>query len=173
MSLRDNISANIVSVLGDMARPVLKKVTREPFELKDLSQAQFPAVWVSTETETRNDATMGGSALTRFGEIDYSLYGYMKGYTEFQFVSEKAEEYLLTEASDDPTSEGGTGYETDRVRDELIEGISEILDADRTRGGYAKNTEIISIEDDDSVFFPYGAVRVTARVTYHFTTGTT
>ena len=172
MSVRERIADNIVTVLGTMDRPTLKKVTRDPFELNDLSVQQFPAVWIGVESASDNDATMGGSALTRFSETDFTLVGYMKGSSTHGLISEVAEEFYLTEASETLTTEYGS-YDIDHVRDEMIEGIAEKLDADRTRGGFAKNTEIISVEDDDSVFYPYGAVRVTARVTYHYVTGTT
>jgi len=80
---------------------------------------------------------------TREGTIDYVIVGYVKGSS------------------------------IDTSRNELIEGIEEALDSDRTRGGYALNTETVLIESDEGVLFPIGAVRITVRVTYDFTQGAT
>ena len=83
------------------------------------------------------------ASTTRQGTIDYVIVGYVKG-------------------SSIATS-----------RNTLIEGIEEALDTDRTRGGHALNTETVLIETDEGVLFPVGAVRITVRVTYDFTQGTT
>jgi len=143
VSKRESIAGNIVTVLDAMSSPELKKITREPFEVNDLSDAQFPAVWISTGDETRSDITIGGSSITRQGAIDYVLVGYVKGSS------------------------------IDTARNALIEGIEEALDDDRTRGGYSKDTETTLIEVDNGDMFPVGAIRVTVSVTYEYTTGST
>ena len=43
---------------------------------------------------------------------------------------------------------------------------------DRTRGGYAKDTQVIEISTDEGVLYPIGGIRVVVRVLYHFTSGT-
>ena len=50
--------------------------------------------------------------------------------------------------------------------------MENALDVDRTRGGYALDTQIISIETDEGSIDPIGGVIVTARVQYNFTRGT-
>ena len=80
---------------------------------------------------------------TRLGTIDYVIVGYVKGSS------------------------------IDTSKNNLIEAIEEALDADRTRGGNALNTETILIESDEGVLFPVGAVRITVQVTYDFTQGAT
>ena len=46
MSKRENIAANIVTVLDAMSSPELKKITRDPFQQDELSAQQFPAAFV-------------------------------------------------------------------------------------------------------------------------------
>jgi len=144
MSLRESIAGNIVTTLQAMSSPVAASyVTREPFDFQKLSNAQFPAILVQTASESREDATIGGSGIKRFGNIDYQIVGYVKAAT------------------------------IDTARNNLIEAIEEALDSDRTRGGYAKDTQIVSIETDEGAIDPIGGIIVTARVMYDFTRGAT
>ena len=121
----------------------VKLVTREPFDFTKLSNAQFPAVIVQTSEENREDVTIGGSTIKRIGTIDYKLIGYVKGVT------------------------------IDTYRNTLIESIEEALDADRTRGGYALDTQVITVETDEGSIAPVGGVLLTVRVSYNFTRGAT
>ena len=119
----------------------IKFVTREPFDFTKLSNAQFPAVIVQTGQETRDDITIGGSNITREGSIDYQIIGYVKD----------------------------TAIDT--ARNTLVEYIEEALDTDRTRGGYALDTQVVSVETDEGSISPIGGVIVTVRVLYNFTRG--
>jgi hypothetical protein len=119
----------------------IKYVTREPFDFQKLSNAQFPAILVQTAAETRDDITIGGADITREGTIDYLLVGYTKGVT------------------------------IDTARNQLVEYIEEALDVDRTRGGYALDTQVVSVETDEGSIDPIGGVLVTVRVLYNFTRG--
>ena len=144
MSTRENIAKNIEQTLKDMRSPLrLAYVTREPFDFNQLSNAQYPAVLVQTSGETREDATIGDSGIKRMAVVTYQIIAYIK--------------------SD----------EIDRRRNEMIEAIEEILDQDRTRGGYAIDTQIVSIDTDDGAIEPVGGVVVTAEVEYFFTRGAT
>jgi hypothetical protein len=116
-------------------------VTREPFDFTKLSNAQFPAVIVQTSEENREDVTIGGSTIKRIGTIDYKLIGYVKAVT------------------------------IDTDRNALIESIEEALDTDRTRGGYALDTQVITVETDEGSIAPIGGVLLTVRVSYNFTRG--
>ncbi len=138
MSTRENIAANIVTTLGSMTSPILKKITRDPFDYERLSNAQFPAVWVQSAEETREDMTLGG---TRESTINYRIVGFVKG------------------------------ANIDTERNELIEGIENALDADRTRGGYAKDTQILSIDTDQGAIDPIGGITITAQVRYQYMRG--
>jgi len=119
----------------------IKFVTREPFDFTKLSNAQFPAVIVQTGQESRGDTTIGGSNITREGSIDYQIIGYVKD----------------------------TAIDT--ARNTLVEYIEEALDTDRTRGGYALDTQVVSVETDEGSISPIGGVIVTVRVLYNFTRG--
>ena len=81
MSIREDIAANIITVLDAVTSPIeLKKITREPFEPEQLADPQFPAIYISTGDEVREDYTLGNTAAgKRSGTIDYVLVGYVKG----------------------------------------------------------------------------------------------
>lgn len=141
MSVRENIANNLVTALKAITTPKVKKVTREPFDFDKLSNAQFPAILVRTANETREDASMGGSATSRHGTIDYEL---------ICFVKHK---------------------NIDTARNQIAEAIDEKLDTDRTRGGYAIDTQVISVEVDDGTIDPIGGVIVTVQILYSYTRG--
>ena len=141
MSVRENIAANIVTALTAISTPNVKKVTREPFDFDKLSNAQFPAILVRTANETREDASLGGSMTSRHGTIDYELVCYVKH------------------------------KNIDTARKQLVEAIDEKLDEDRTRGGHAVDTQVISVEVDDGTIDPIGGVIVTVQILYSYTRG--
>ena len=144
MSVRENIAGDLVTALQAVTTPVaIKFVTREPFDFDKLSNAQYPAVLVRTTNENREDGTVGGSMTQRFGTIDYQLVCYVKG----------------------------TGL--DEARNNIVEAIEEKLDEDRSRGGYAIDTQIVSVETDDGSITPIGGVILTVRIEYQYTRGTT
>ena len=143
MSDRESIAANIVTQLQTITSPAVKLVTREPFEFDKLSNAQYPAILVRTTNESREDATVGGAATTRLANIDYELVCYVK-----------------TTA-------------IDTARNQIVEAIEEKLDIDRSRGGYALDTQVTGIDTDDGSIAPIGGVILTVRGDYEFTRGTT
>lgn len=144
MSVRENIAANLVTALQAVTTPVtIKFVTREPFDFDKLSNAQYPAVLVRTTSEDRGDSTLGGAAAQRLATIDYELVCYVKG----------------------------TGL--DQARNNIVEAIEEKLDEDRSRGGNAIDTQIISVDTDDGSIAPVGGVILTVRIEYQYTRGTT
>jgi hypothetical protein len=144
MSVRENIATNLVTALQAVTTPTtIKFVTREPFDFDKLSNAQYPAVLVRTTSEDRGDSTVGGSATQRLSTIDYELVCYVKG----------------------------TGLDT--ARNNIIESIEEKLDEDRSRGGNAIDTQIISVDTDDGSIAPIGGVIITVRIEYQYTRGTT
>ena len=116
-------------------------VTRQPFKFEELSNAQFPACLIQTAGERRSDRTIGGDDIQRQSELTIRIVG---------FVKSKA---------------------IDTARNELIEAIENGLDADRTRGGYALDTQIVEVETDEGAIEPYGGVVVTATVLYTFARG--
>lgn len=146
MSLREDIAANIITVLDAVTSPIeLKKITREPFEPEQLADPQFPAIYISTGDEVREDFALGDTAAgKRSGTIDYVLVGYVKG----------------------------TETNLDTKRNQLIEVIEETLDADRTRGGNALETKIVEVSSDEGTLYPLGGIRIVVRVFYEFVRGT-
>ena len=141
MSVRENIATNLVAQLQAISSPTVKKVTREPFDFDKLSNAQFPAILVRTANETREDASLGGSMTSRHGTIDYELVCFVKH------------------------------KNIDTARNQIAEAIDEKLDEDRTRGGYAVDTQVISVEVDDGTIDPVGGVIVTVQILYTYTRG--
>jgi hypothetical protein len=144
MSVRESIAANIITTLKDVIAPVrISYVTREPFQFDKLSNAQYPAVLVRTADENREDSTIGGSIGKRIATINYELVCFVKA-----------------------------GI-IDQARNNIIEAIEEGLDVDRTRGGFAKDTQITQVEIDEGSIDPVGGVILTVRVMYEYTRGTT
>ena len=144
MSVRESIAANIINTLKDVIAPVrISYATREPFQFDKLSNAQYPAVLVRTADENREDSTIGGSIGKRIATINYELVCFVKA-----------------------------GI-IDQARNNIIEAIEEGLDVDRTRGGFAKDTQITQVEIDEGSINPIGGVILTVRVMYEYTRGTT
>lgn len=146
MSLREDIAANIITTLDAVTSPIeLKKITREPFKPEELADPQFPALYITTGDETREDFALGDYATgKRSGTIDYVLVGYVKG----------------------------SDTNLDTKRNQLIEVIEETLDTDRTRGGNAKETKIVEVSSDEGTLYPLGGIRIVVRVFYEFVRGT-
>ena len=143
MSIREDIAANITDTISAINSPLdVKYVTREPFEFEKLSNAQFPAILVRSAGEDREDDTLGGSMSSRMGTINYELVC---------FVKSKA---------------------IDTARNAIIEAVEEGLDVDRTRGGKALDTQVVSIETDEGSIAPVGGVIITLRVLYRYQRGT-
>jgi len=143
MSIREKIADNLVTVLQGVDLPIaVKYVTREPFDFEKLSNAQFPAILVRSADEDRTDSTIGGSLSQRMATINYDLICYVKG------------------------------SKIDTARNLLIEAIEEKIDADRTRGSNALDTQILGIATDEGSIAPVGGVIITLRVLYNYTRGT-
>ena len=148
MSEREDIAAHIVTTLTAVSSPItLGKVTREPFELDELSQQQFPAVFIQTADETREDITIKNSNITRTGTIDFRIFG---------FVSNAS----------------ASTVNIDTKRNQLVTTVETALDSDRTRNGNALDTQLVAVETDEGSIFPYGGAIMTIRCFYKFTQGT-
>ncbi len=148
MSEREDIAAHIVTTLTAVSSPItFGKVTREPFELDELSQQQFPAVFIQTADETREDITIKNSNITRTGTIDFRIFG---------FVSNAS----------------ASTVNIDTKRNQLVTTVETALDSDRTRNGNALDTQLVAVETDEGSIFPYGGAIMTIRCFYKFTQGT-
>ena len=146
MSEREDIAGDIITKLDAVSSPIeFKKITREPFDPEEISDAQFPAMFVVAGDETREAMSLGAVGTgKRQGTIDYVITCFVKG----------------------------TDSNLDTKRNEVIEVVEETLDNDITRNGNALNTEMVEITTDEGEFQPYGAVRMVIRVLYQFTRGT-
>ena len=145
MSKREDIAGNIITAISTGTTPItLKKVTREPFNVDELSEQQYPACFVQSGNEVRSDETMTSSTITRQATADFVIVGYVKG----------------------------TPTNIDTKRNELITTIETRLNSDRTRGGYAKQTQVVEVSTDEGVLFPVGGIRMVVRVMYQYTSGT-
>tara|TARA_Y100000114_G_scaffold122706_1_gene118071 strand:- start:1327 stop:1764 length:438 start_codon:yes stop_codon:yes gene_type:complete len=144
MSVRENIASNVASTISGISSPTIKKVTRQPFDIDELSDKQYPVVIVQTSEETREDIELGTGAKTRQGTIDFVLSGFVKG----------------------------AEVNIDTKRNQLITAIETELENDITRNGNALDTQVISVETDEGTLFPVGGIRMTIRCMYTFDSGT-
>jgi hypothetical protein len=145
MSKREDIASNIVTAISTGTSPItLKKVTREPFNVDELSEQQYPACFVQSGNEVRSDQTISFTSALREATADFVIVGYVKGTTS----------------------------NIDTKRNELITTIETRVNSDRTRGGYAKQTQVVEVSTDEGVLFPIGGIRMVVRVMYQYTSGT-
>ena len=144
MSIRENIASELLSTISAISSPTIKKATRQPFILDELSEQQYPAVIIQTSEEVRDDSELGNGARTRHGTIDFVILGFVKG----------------AEAN------------IDTKRNELITAIETEIESDITRNGNALDTEVISVETDEGSLFPVGGIRMTIRCMYQYQSGT-
>jgi len=145
MSVRENIASNLLSVISNISSPItIRKATRQPFLLDELSEQQYPAVIVQTSEENRDDSELGSGAKTRHGTIDFLILGFVKG----------AETNI------------------DTKRNQLITAIETALESDVTRNSNALDTEIVQVETDEGTLFPVGGIKMTIRCMYEYQSGT-
>ena len=144
MSVRENIASNLLSVISAISSPTIKKATRQPFILDELSEQQYPAVIVQTSEENRDDSELGSGAKTRHGTIDFVILGFVKG----------------------------AEVNIDTKRNELITAIETTIETDITRNGNALDSEIVQVETDEGTLFPVGGIRMTIRCMYEYQAGT-
>ena len=131
MSVRENIASDLLTTISGISSPItIKKATRQPFLLDELSEQQYPAVIVQTSEEVRDDVELGSGARTRTGTIDFVILGFVKG----------------AEAN------------IDTKRNELITAIESEIESDITRNGNALDTQVISVETDEGSLFPVGGI---------------
>ena len=144
MSVREDIASNIHSVINSISSPDIRLCTRQPFELEELSQAQYPAVVVQTSEENREDQELGSGAKTRTGTIDFVVLGFVKG----------------------------ANTNIDTLRNALITAIETALETDITRNNKALDTEVVQVETDEGTLFPVGGIRMVVRCMYQYQSGT-
>ena len=144
MSVRENIASNLLTVISNISSPAIKKATRQPFLLDELSEQQYPAVIVQTSEENRDDSELGSGARTRHGTIDFVVLGFVKG----------------------------SDSNIDTLRNALITAIETAIETDITRDSNALDSEVIQVETDEGSLFPVGGIRMTIRCMYEYQAGT-
>ena len=144
MSVREDIASELLSTLSGISSPAIKKATRQPFLLDELSEQQYPAIIVQTSEENREDVELGSGAKTRTGTIDFVILGFVKG----------------------------AEVNIDTKRNELITAIETAIETDITRNGNALDSEIVQVETDEGTLFPVGGIRMTIRCMYEYQAGT-
>jgi|TARA_R100000781_G_C4020403_1_gene106920 hypothetical protein len=144
MSKREDIASHIVTTIEAISSPSINKVTRQPFNLEELAQSQYPAVLVQTQEETKEDQELGDGAKTRICTLEFLVTGYIKG------------------------SESNI----DTARNTLATAIETQLESDITRNSKALDTEVISLETDAGTLFPYGAISMVVKVVYEHESAT-
>jgi hypothetical protein len=59
MSVRENIASDLLTTISGISSPItIKKATRQPFILDELSEQQYPAVIIQTSEENREDVEL-------------------------------------------------------------------------------------------------------------------
>ena len=79
MSVRENIANHILTTIQSISSPAIKKATRQPFPLDELSEQQYPAVLIQTQLETKEDQELGSGGKTRINTLEFLITGYTKG----------------------------------------------------------------------------------------------
>lgn len=141
MSIREQIVENVVETLENAEDPRFGLVTREHFDVDKLSRQQFPAVYVATADETREDLSYSGTASLRTSTLNLQLVGYVNGKS------------------------------VDTLRNDLIERVEEALEADRTRGGIARITRLREVTVDFDQQNYIGRVDMLVEVIYTYSKG--
>jgi len=145
MSVRENIASNIKTVIDAISSPDIKLVSRQPFNIDELSQTQFPCVLIQSSEETREDSSIGsGDTGTRTGTVDFIVNGFVQG----------------------------SNTNIDTLRNALITAIETALESDITRGSNAIDTEVVHVETDEGTLFPVGGIVMTIRCIYKYLAGT-
>lgn len=148
MSRREDIANNIIQTLKANAYTKtgskwVKHITRESVDFQELSREAFPAIFVETANEVREDISMGGmGSITRDATIEYILDIYVHGANR------------------------------DAQLNYCLDMVETALDADRKRGRFADDTQLREIETIVvGEATPYKGVRMVFDVKYCYKTG--
>jgi hypothetical protein len=143
LSKRRQIVDDMIAVIKTIKSPKIGKVSSKPEEFARLARTAFPFVQLEVTSETKEDIAMEWRLATLEVSITVHLDG--KGKT--------------------------TG--TEKQLADLIEAIEEKLEADRTRGGVAQLTELLSVGDIQESGFPTVSQTMVVGVQYTYNRGNT
>lgn len=77
MSVREEIALDLVAVLKDIDHPRIGFVSRDPTDVNELANSQFPCILVTLGREDRLDETMRNT-MTRSGTLEITINGYVQ-----------------------------------------------------------------------------------------------
>lgn len=142
-SIRESISDWFVTQVKGQTDFRVGTVTREPgINIPDLAKTAFPAVLIESANENREDITQGRLAIVRQSTMDVQM--------TIWFQSKP----------------------NDTVRNDFIELLETLYDADRTCGGYAMDLQLVRVEVTDTTeAAPYYKMALIWQVQYVYTRG--
>jgi hypothetical protein len=142
-SKRELITQNIVDTLKNQQTARFGTVTRDPgIELQDLAATAFPAVIIESGNEERISITQGGPIQTRQSTMEVNISVWTN-----------------------------SNSRVDTLRNDLIEQIEELIEADASRGGLALDTQLVSVVTNNQETAPYFAMGMIFQITYVYTKG--
>lgn len=140
-SKRELITQDIVDTLKNQQTARFGTVTRDPgIELQDLAATAFPAVIIESGNEDRVSITQGGMSQTRQSTMEVNISVWTN-----------------------------SNSRVDTLRNDLIEQIEELVEADPSRGGLALDTQLISVVTNNAETAPYFAMGMVFQITYVYT----
>jgi hypothetical protein len=141
-SRRELIVRDIVDTLKNQQTVRFGTVSRDPgLEIQDLANTAFPAVIVESGTETRESITQMGASQRRQATMSVNITVWINSTPR-----------------------------ADTQRNDLIEQIEELLDADPTRGGNSFDTQLTEIEPGGDTA-PYESMELVFTIPYVYTKG--
>jgi len=141
MSIREHITNDIINTLKNADNPRFGLVTRDMVALDKLSRQQFPALYIETSDEEKSDISMAGNVGLRESTLSIRIVGWV------------------------------SGTNLDSQRNELISTVENTLENDKTRNGFAFNTEVTNITSDYIEQDNYARVEITVEVYYRYQSG--
>jgi hypothetical protein len=143
MSIRESIADWFVSTLKGQTDFRVGTVTRDPgISIPDLARTAFPAALVESTNENREDITQGGRYIQRQSTMEVQMSVWFQGKL------------------------------VDTQRNEFIDNIEALYDADRTCGGVADDLQLVRVEVTDTTeAAPYMKMILIWQVQYIYQRG--
>lgn len=142
-SKRKDILDDVVAKLKTITSPRLGKISTKPEDFARLARTAYPFVQVEITNEDKEDIATTWRLATLTVDITVHLDGKSK--------TEKTQSQLA----------------------DIIEAIEEKLEVDRTRGGKAQLTEILSVGDMTETAYPTVSQTISVGIQYTYSRGNT
>lgn len=142
-SNRELVVRNIVETLKNQQIVQLGTVSRDPgLDIVELANTAFPAVIVESGSELRESITQGGGLQKRQSTMSVNIT---------VWINSKS-------------------AQADAMRNDLVQAIENLIDADPTRAGAAYDTQLIEVQTGNDVS-PYSSLQLVFEVKYIYTKG--